>query len=92
MFGTPKILILDDTTSALDFKTESNILSNLINYSHENNLTTLISSQRVLTVSKCDRILVFNNGKLEAIGNAKSLEQTSPLYRQMLQMQKKEVS
>lgn len=87
--GNPKILLLDDTTNALDYNTESKVLKNLFKYVEEQNITLLISSQRISTISKCDRIIVMNNGKIENIGTHKELLEKSETYKQIAQISDK---
>ena len=53
--------MLDDVTNALDYKTESNVLNNIFNYINENKITLLIASQRISTISKCDKVIVLDN-------------------------------
>lgn len=89
--GNPKILILDDTTGSLDFATEANILNNIFNFVEENNCTTFISSQKISSIYKCDKIIVFDNGNIESIGSHQDLLKVSPLYQKMYSMQTKEV-
>ena len=63
--NNPKILILDDVTSSVDVKTEHKILSNIYSFIKENNITTIISSQKVSSLKMCDRIIVMNNGNID---------------------------
>ncbi len=65
----PKILLLDDVTSAVDITTEKNILKNIKDFSKSNNITTIITSQKISSLSICDNIIVLDNGNIEAIGN-----------------------
>ena len=81
--GDAKILILDDTTNALDYKTESQVLNNLFEYANKKNITVFISSQRISTVSKCDRIIVMENGKIENVGTHEELLKKSEIYNQI---------
>lgn len=90
--GDPKILILDDTTSSLDFATESFILKNIFSYIKEKKITTFISSQKISTISTCDQILVWDEGKIESIGDHSTLLKISPIYQMIYKMQTKEVS
>ncbi len=84
----PKILILDDITSSVDVKTEEKILNNIYNFVKENNITTIISAQKVSSLKNCDRIIVMNDGKVEQIGNHIELQNTSEIYKEILQLQK----
>ena len=81
--GNPKILLLDDTTNALDYRTELSVLNNLFKYVDERNITLFIASQRIGAVSRCDRIIVMDNGKIESIGTHEELLQKSNIYKQI---------
>jgi ABC-type bacteriocin/lantibiotic exporter with double-glycine peptidase domain len=65
IYSNPKILILDEATNALDMKTETKILKNLKLY--RPNLTVLIVSHRLDTLSTCDRIYQIKNKKIHLI-------------------------
>ena len=82
------ILVLDDSVSAVDTDTERKILENISNL--RNGRTTIIVSSRVSTVNKLDKILILNDGKLEAFDTPKNLEKISPTYRKMVELQKLE--
>lgn len=84
----PKILVLDDITSSVDVKTENKILNNIYNFVKENNITTIISAQKVSSLRKCDRIIVMRDGNIEQIGNHKELQNSSEIYKEILQLQK----
>lgn len=84
----PPILILDDVVSAVDIKTEEKILSNLEKV--REGKTTLIVASRVSTVKKASRIIVFNNGEIEAFDNHENLLKISPTYRKMVELQELE--
>lgn len=81
----PEILILDDSTSALDFKTESKVRKVL----KENfeNTTSIIIGQRVASVAEADLILILNEGRCIALGSHEELMKESPLYKEIFQMQ-----
>ena len=75
----PKILILDDSTSAVDTKTDK-----LIRESFKNeipNTTKIIIAQRVNSIMDCDKIIVMDNGKINGIGNHKELLENNEIYR-----------
>lgn len=75
----PKILILDDCTSALDAKTEAAVLEGL---RHKlQNVTVLLISQRISTVRKADRILCLENGVVQGIGSHEELMKACPTYQ-----------
>ena len=81
--------MLDDVTNALDYKTESNVLNNILNYINENQITLLIASQRISTISKCDKVIVLDNGNIENIGTPDQLLNKSKIYKQIFQLQKR---
>lgn len=81
--------MLDDVTNALDYKTESNVLNNILNYINENQITLLIASQRISTISKCDKVIVLDNGNIENIGTPYQLLNESKIYKQIFQLQKR---
>lgn len=83
----PKILILDDVTSSVDVKTENKILSNIYSFIKENNITTIISAQKISALKFCDRIIVMRDGKIEQIGQHKELSENSEIYKEILQLQ-----
>jgi ATP-binding cassette subfamily B protein len=66
LIKNPKILILDDSLSAVDTETEEMILNNMKNTTK--NTTFFISTHRISTSKKCDKIIFLNNGKIESFG------------------------
>ena len=82
------IMILDDSVSAVDVKTEETILHNI--RESRKGKTTLVVASRVSTVSHLDRIIVLNDGELEAFGSHKELLKTSPTYQKMVYLQELE--
>ena len=82
------IMILDDSVSSVDIDTEEKILENISNL--RKGKTTIIISSRVSTVSKLDRIVVLNEGKLEAFDTPENLMKISPTYKKMVELQKLE--
>lgn len=82
-----KILLLDDITSSVDVKTENKILHDIYDFVKENNITTIISAQKVSALKMCDRIIVINDGKIENIGNHIELQNSSEIYKEILQLQ-----
>ncbi|GIN70177.1 putative ABC transporter ATP-binding protein YfiB [Bacillus sp. J14TS2] len=80
---TPKLLFLDDSTSALDMKTETKLLSALEKYDS----TIFIITQKITTAMKTDQILLLDEGKLVACGNHETLIRTSPLYQKIYHSQ-----
>ena len=83
----PKILILDNSTSAVDTKTESKIVEGINKYSK--NLTKIIISQRVSSFKNCDRILVMKDGYIEDIGSHDQVYSRNDFYKKTYDMQEK---
>lgn len=81
----PEILILDDSTSAVDVTTESKIREALKEYSR--NLTCLIVAQRITSVMGADKIVVLDNGKISGIGNHEELMQNCEIYQDIFRSQ-----
>lgn len=82
----PKLLLLDDSTSALDVKTEKSLLKALEGYSS----TTLVITQKISTAKQVDRILLLDDGELIAEGSHEELRKASPLYEKIFQSQMEE--
>jgi ATP-binding cassette subfamily B multidrug efflux pump len=82
----PSILILDDSTSALDVKTEAALWEEL----GRENATMLVVTQKVRTALKADRILLLEEGEISAYGTHQQLLQSSELYRQIALSQQEE--
>ena len=82
------ILILDDSVSAVDTKTETTILSNL--RATRQGKTTILIAHRISTIEKMDKIIFIDNGKLAAFGKHQDLYDTCPEYRKMVDLQKLE--
>jgi len=82
------IMVLDDSVSAVDIKTEETILNNIKTL--RKGKTTLVVASRVSTVKSLDKIIVLNDGKLEAFGSPKELEKTSKTYQKMVYLQRLE--
>jgi ATP-binding cassette subfamily B protein len=81
----PKILILDDSTSAVDTKTDAKIRDAFANYIPDT--TKIIIAQRVASVEKADMILVMNNGSIEARGTHEELLASSEIYKEIYESQ-----
>ena len=81
----PKILILDDSTSAVDTKTDSLIREGFKAYIPET--TKIIIAQRVASVQDADLILVMENGRIESMGTHDELLRTSVIYREVYEQQ-----
>ena len=82
------ILILDDSVSAVDTKTEETILGNLRQI--RAGKTTILIAHRISTIAKMDKILFINDGKLVAAGTHEDLYETCPDYRKMVELQRLE--
>jgi len=82
------ILILDDSVSAVDLKTEETILHNIA--TERKGKTTIVVASRVSTVMHMDRVLVMDQGKVAAFGSHEELMKTSELYQRMVYLQKLE--
>ena len=82
------IMILDDSVSAVDVKTEEEILRHIS--LERKGMTTLIVASRVSTVSHLDRIIVLNDGELEAFGTHEELMESSKTYQTMVYLQELE--
>lgn len=80
----PKILIFDDSTSAVDTKTDAMIRKNLEKIE---GLTQLIIAQRIQSVQDCDQIVVMDQGQIESIGTHEELLEISPIYREIYDSQ-----
>lgn len=83
----PKILILDDSTSAVDTKTDAKIRAGLAAYLPET--TKLIIAQRIASVQDADRIIVMEGGRIAAIGTHEELLEISEIYRETFTSQNK---
>ena len=81
----PKILILDDSTSAVDVETEAELEIALEEMMDDT--TSFIIAQRISTVLKADKILVLNEGKIAAEGDHEALMETSPIYQEIYDSQ-----
>jgi len=81
----PKILILDDSTSAVDVETETRIQDAL--EEQVDRRTTLVVAQRISTVLKADKIVVLEKGRIAAEGTHRELVETSPVYREIFESQ-----
>ena len=82
------ILILDDSVSAVDTRTEKIILDNL--KSSRANKTTLLIAHRISTVERLEKIIFLDDGKIEAVGPHDELYTSCPKYRRMVDLQRLE--
>lgn len=92
LLGNPKIVIFDDSSSALDFATDSKLRKAI--HDELSDTTVIIVSQRVNTVKNCDRIIVMNEGGISAIGTHSELYKTNEVYNEIClsQLSEREVN
>ena len=83
----PKVLILDDSTSAVDTKTDASIQKSFAEFIPDT--TKIIIAQRVSSVQHADRIVVMDDGKIAACGKHDELMKTCDIYREVYESQKK---
>lgn len=81
----PSILVLDDSVSAVDVKTEETILNNI--KTERQGKTTILIASRVSTVKGLDKILVLDEGRVQAFGSHEECMQNSPVYARMVELQ-----
>lgn len=77
----PKILILDDSTSAVDSETELRIRNNLNAWLRDT--TVLIITQRIYTMQSANRVILLDDGEIESIGTPEELLERSEMYREI---------
>ena len=87
--GHPEILILDDSSSALDYRTDAALRGKLAE--HYGDTTTVVIAQRVSSVMHCDKILVLEEGKMLGFGTHAELMETCGIYREIAETQMREV-
>jgi ABC-type multidrug transport system fused ATPase/permease subunit len=84
LYHNPSLLILDESTSALDEITQDNIIKS-INTSMKN-LTTIFVAHRISTLKNCNKIIFLSNGKIEAIGDFSELVESNSKFQEMSQI------
>ena len=87
LLAKPKVLILDDSTSAVDMKTDAEIRAGFAKYIPET--TKLIIAQRIASVENADMIIVMDDGKISAVGRHDELLISSEIYREVYEQQTK---
>lgn len=89
LLKSPKIIILDDSTSAVDITTDAKIQKA---FKEElGHITTIIIAQRISSIQHADKIVVMHQGKIESIGNHEKLINTSPIYKEIYETQQEGV-
>lgn len=83
--GNPQILLLDDCSSALDYKTDADLRRAL--RQRKGLSATVIVAQRVTTVRDCDQILVLDQGRQVGLGSHEELMRSCPMYRELYHLQ-----
>ena len=89
MIKKPKILILDDSTSAVDTATEAKIRNSF--YTELSDTTVFIIAQRISSVKDADKILVVDDGEIKGIGTHDELIETNDIYKEIYETQQKGV-
>ena len=87
LLKNPKILILDDSTSAVDTKTDSIIRKGFKEYIPDT--TKIIIAQRISSIEDADKIIVLDNGKINAVGNHEELLKNNEIYKEVYYSQNK---
>ena len=83
----PKVMILDDSTSAVDTATEAAIRSAL--RERHGDITTIIIAQRISSVMDADKIIILNDGRIDAVGTHEELIRSNEIYREVYESQQK---
>ena len=90
LLKNPKVLVLDDSTSAVDTKTDSVIRKNLSDYLPK--VTKIIIAQRIASVENADRVIVMDKGKIVDFDTPKNLLKNCEIYKEVYSSQKKGVN
>ena len=86
LYKEPKILVLDEALNSLDIKNELKIINNIFKNFCDN--TVLLISHRLTSLKKCDRIIVFNNGSIQDIGNYLDLSKRNKIFNKLVSLEK----
>ena len=89
MIRNAQMIVMDDSLSAVDGKTESAIVKALRSTMNANRPTTLLISHRLATLKHADRIVVLNQGRIEAVGRHEELLGNSPTYQRLQSLQER---
>lgn len=92
LVSSPDILVLDDSSSALDFATDAKLRKALKEMRSDCALTTITVSQRTASIKYCDMIIVLDDGKIAGCGTHDELMDTSDVYREIYNSQNKEAN
>lgn len=87
LLKTPKVLILDDSTSAVDTKTDAMLRASMAESIP--GTTKIIIAQRISSVQNCDRIIVMDNGTINGVGTHEELLESNTVYREVYESQMK---
>ena len=81
----PEILVLDDSSSALDYRTDAAMRRAIL--THHPEVTLILIAQRVSSVMQMDRVMVLDNGRCIGLGTHAELMERCPAYREICQVQ-----
>lgn len=89
LIKSPKVIVLDDSTSAVDMTTDAKIQKAFKEDLPD--VTTIIIAQRISSIEHANRIIVMHEGRIESIGSHKELMESSPIYKEIYESQQKGV-